>query len=63
VFGTDMPVHEHRSLNGLLLESFGRVPAARESMEVDGITIEVLDSSDTQVLRVRLTRLLESTDG
>jgi putative hemolysin len=63
VFGTDMPVHEHRSLNGLLLESFGRVPAAGESMEVDGITIEVIDSSDTQVLRVRLTRLLESTDG
>ena len=63
VFGTDMLVHEHRSLNGLLLESFGRVPATGESMEVDGITIEVIDSSDTQVLRVRLTRLLESTDG
>jgi len=57
VFGIDLPVHEHRSLNGLLLELFGRVPNAHESVEIDGIAIEVIDAEDTQVLRVRMTRL------
>lgn len=57
VFGTELPVNEYRSLNGLLLESFGRVPDARESVEINGVKIEVIDSSDTQVQRVRVTRL------
>jgi len=57
VFGIDLPVHEHRSLNGLLLELFGRVPNAHESVEIDGVTIEVIDAEDTQVLRVRIIRL------
>jgi CBS domain containing-hemolysin-like protein len=57
VFGTDLPVDEHRSLNGLLLELFGRVPDAHESVEIDGVEIEVIDAQDTQVLRVRITRL------
>lgn len=57
VFGTRLPVQEHRSLNGLLLESFGRVPENGETVEMDGVEIEVIEAGETQVLRVRVRRL------
>ncbi len=65
-FGTDLPLQEHRSLNGLLLESFGRVPDVGETVEIDGVAIEVMAAEETQVLRVRLKRKSEadrSVDG
>ncbi len=49
---------EHRSLNGLILEELGHVPDKGRTLDADGIRIEVLDASDTQVLRARLTRLV-----
>ena len=58
-FGIEIPVSEHRSLNGLLLESFGRVPKARERVEIDDIEIEVIEAGDTQVTRVRVRRLTD----
>ena len=56
VLGTDFPVAEHRSLNGYLLEELGRVPRAGEIVERQGLRIEVLGGTDTQVTRVRLVR-------
>ena len=55
-FNCTLPVLEHRSLNGYLLQVFGRVPDPRESVEVEGLSIEVVSSSDTQVTRARITR-------
>lgn len=55
-FNTSFPLLEHRSLNGYLLEEMGRVPKAGESLEREGISIEVLDATETQVLRARLRR-------
>jgi len=68
-FNSTLPVLEHRSLNGYLLQVFGRVPDPQESVEVKGLRIEVIGSSDTQVTRARITRLpepgsaVESTGG
>ena len=56
IFNTALPQLEHRSLNGYLLEEFGRVPEAGERLERDGIILDVLDATETQVLRVRLRR-------
>lgn len=56
-FNTSFPQLEHRSLNGYLLEELGRVPTAGESLEREGILIEVLEATETQVLRARLRRL------
>jgi CBS domain containing-hemolysin-like protein len=56
IFHTDFPQLEHRSLNGYLLEELGRVPDTGEKLEREGIIIEVLDATDTQVLRARLRR-------
>jgi CBS domain containing-hemolysin-like protein len=53
---TTLPQLEHRSLNGYLLEELGRVPEPGEKLERDGLAIEVLDATDTQVLRARLRR-------
>ena len=65
IFNTALPQLEHRSLNGYLLEEFGRVPEAGERLERDGIILDVLEATETQVLKVRLRRqnLLASEAG
>ena len=54
---TDFPVHEHRTVNGLLLDRFGRVPDPGETLDLEGVRIEVLEATETQVQRVRISRL------
>jgi putative hemolysin len=54
-----LPQVEHRSLNGFILEELGEVPEAGESLSRDGVKIEILESTETQVLRARLTRLAD----
>ena len=56
-FNVALPQLEHRSLNGFILEEFGHVPTAGESLEHTGVRIEILEASDTQVTRARLTKL------
>lgn len=55
-FNVTLPVLEHRSLNGYLLEELGRVPEPGETVEREGITIEVVEATETQVTRARLRR-------
>jgi putative hemolysin len=55
-FNTSFPQLEHRSLNGYLLDELGRVPETGETIERGGIIIEVLEATDTQVIRARLRR-------
>lgn len=52
-----LPKAEHRSLNGFILEELGHVPKEGDSFEAPGVTIDILDASETQVLRARLTRV------
>jgi CBS domain containing-hemolysin-like protein len=56
-FNASFPQLEHRTFNGYLLEELGRVPEPGERIEREGIQIEVLEATDTQVTRVRLKRL------
>lgn len=56
-FNCSLPVLEYRSLNGYLMHAFGKVPDPGESVEAQGLRIEVISASDTQVNRVRVTRL------
>ncbi|GMR12440.1 MAG: hemolysin family protein [Gemmatimonadota bacterium] len=53
-FNVALPRLEHRSLNGLILEELGYVPKANERIERYGVTIEILEASETQVLKARL---------
>ena len=55
-FNTAFPQLEHRSLNGYLLEELGRVPETGEVLERDGVVIEVLEATETQLIRARLRR-------
>lgn len=57
LFDTEIPVLEHRTVNGLLLDEFGRVPDRSETQELEGVRIEVLEATETQVQRVRISRL------
>ena len=56
-FNVALPQLEHRSLNGFLLEELGHVPTAGESVERAGVRIDILEASDTQVTRARLTKV------
>ena len=52
-----LPILEHRSLNGFILEEMGYVPAVGETLDRSGVHIEVVEATETQVVRARLTRL------
>jgi len=56
-FNVSLPQLEHRSLNGFILDELGYVPERGESIERDGIQIDILEATDTQVLRARLRKL------
>lgn len=62
-FNAALPQLEHRSLNGYLLEELGRVPTAGEWLEREGIRIEVLEATETQVIRARLKRVHAPADS
>ena len=55
----ELPNAEHRSVNGFILEELGHVPATGDRLERAGVRIEIMEATETQVLRVRLTRLDE----
>jgi CBS domain containing-hemolysin-like protein len=50
-----LPLEEHRSLNGLILEQLGRVPEAGDVLEIENLRVEVVEATETQVRRVRIT--------
>ena len=52
-----LPKDEHRSLNGMILEELGHVPAQGDSFEAAGVSIYIVEASESQVLRARVTRL------
>jgi len=54
-----LPQLEHRSLNGYLLEELGHVPAEGDTMVRNGVQFEVVEATETQVVRARLKRLAE----
>ncbi len=58
----ELPTAENRSLNGYILDELGYVPPTGERTERDGLRIEILEATETQVLRVRLTRAHPATD-
>lgn len=57
--GVSLRQGEHRSLNGFILDELGHVPDKGERFETEGVQIEVVEATDTQVRRARLTRLRE----
>jgi CBS domain containing-hemolysin-like protein len=57
-----LPKAEHRSLNGFILEELGQVPKKGESFERVGVQIEILEATDTQVVKARLTRLANAVE-
>jgi putative hemolysin len=59
----DLPEDDARSLNGLVLEELGRVPAEGEQLTLPGLHVRILESTETQVLRVRLRRVGDGDEG
>jgi CBS domain containing-hemolysin-like protein len=57
-FNVSLPQIEHRSLNGFIIEELGYVPERGESLERQGVRINVVDATETQVLRARVRKIL-----
>lgn len=55
-FQVQLPQDDHRSLNGFILDELGYVPEAGETLVRDGVVMDVVEASETQVLRVRIRR-------
>ncbi len=55
-FNVSLPHLDHRSLNGFLLETLGHVPEVGERASEAGVEMEILEASETQVLRARLRK-------
>jgi len=56
-FNLSLPQLEHRSLNGFIIEELGYVPEKGESLECHGVHIDVVDATETQVLRARIRKM------
>ena len=65
VLGVNLPKLEHRSLNGLILEELGQVPSVGEELVCDDVRIEIMQATETQVIRAQVTRLtgLQTSDN
>jgi putative hemolysin len=57
--GVTLPKLEHRSLNGLILEELGHVPSVGEKLLCDDVWIEIMQATETQVIRAQVTRLTD----
>ncbi len=49
-----LPEGDYETLGGLILDRLGKVPSAGEKLAIDGFELEVVQSSDRRILRVRL---------
>jgi len=54
LFGRRPEGHESSTIAGLVSELAGRIPKKGEVIEDDGLSFEVLDSTDRRVERVRI---------
>jgi putative hemolysin len=59
-FNVALPLLEHRSLNGFIIEELGYVPQKGETLEGHGVRIDVVDATETQVVRARVRKLSAS---
>lgn len=63
-FGCELPEDEdYDTVAGLLFDRIGHIPHRGETLEVDGVTIEVLEADDRRVQRVRIQRNAPSHAG
>ena len=62
-FNVSLPILEHRSLNGFILDELGYVPTVGEVLERSGVRIEIVEATETQVLRARLTSMVADGQG
>jgi CBS domain containing-hemolysin-like protein len=49
--------HGFETVGGFLLSKLGRVPHVGEHMEVDGLDVEIVDTQQRRITRVRMSRL------
>jgi putative hemolysin len=52
-----LPHLENRSLNGLILDELGRVPAEGDVVELGNLRVEILEATETQVRRASLSKV------
>jgi CBS domain containing-hemolysin-like protein len=63
VFGLDLGERNFDTVGGLVVATFGRVPAPGESTEIKGILVEVLEADRRRVYRVRVRKADPAADS
>jgi CBS domain containing-hemolysin-like protein len=54
---------DYDTIGGFAFHTFGRIPSAGETIEADGVAIEVLASSKHRIDRLRVSRLPQTPDS
>ncbi len=55
--------HGFETVGGYVLSRFGRVPRVGESLDTDGVSVEVLEAERRRVHRVRIRRRIDVPEG
>lgn len=55
--------HGFETVGGFLLSRLGRVPAVGEHLEVDGLDVEIVETEQRRITRVRMSRLEPVASG
>jgi len=58
--GVELEAEGFETISGLIYSILGRIPAAGEAVEHNGLRLEVLKADTRKIERVRVTRLVES---
>jgi CBS domain containing-hemolysin-like protein len=59
----DVEGHGFETVGGYLLSRLGRVPAVGEHLEVDGLDVEIVETEQRRITRVRMSRLQPVATG
>ncbi len=52
-----LPANDFATVNGWVLDLFGRIPKAGDAIRWDDLSIEVVDADKKKVLRVRIKKM------
>ena len=52
-----LPAHEFNTVNGWVMDLFGRIPKTGDGIQVDHLDIEIIEADKRKVIKVKLKKI------